>query len=107
MVWTLREEEHDSGSTRSEEEPTQVEEKPPRRPPTSVRTHPPIVPQPHEQDNKQKPTKGGVIMTLYCVPRYDTLWIRGTIHGQWEISLIYGGATHNFLYASLVSRREL
>jgi hypothetical protein len=75
------EEEHDSGSTSSEEEPTQAEEQPPRRPPTPTGTHPPVVPQPHEQANRQKPTKG-VIETLSGVPRYDTLRIRGTIQGQ-------------------------
>jgi hypothetical protein len=39
------EEEHDSGSTSSKE-------KPPRRPPTPAGTHPPVVPQPHEQANR-------------------------------------------------------
>jgi hypothetical protein len=38
---------------------------------------------------------------------YDTLQIRGTIQGQWEIDLIYGGATHKFNDASLVSRWEI
>jgi hypothetical protein len=40
------EEERDSGSINSEEESTQVEEKPPRIPPTPVGAHPPIVSQP-------------------------------------------------------------
>jgi hypothetical protein len=56
---------------------------------------------------RSTPTKGGVIVTLSSIPRYDTLWIRGTIQGQREISLIDGGATHNFIDASLVSRRAL
>jgi hypothetical protein len=55
---------------------------PPHRPLTLVGTHPPVVPQPHEQANRWKPTKGGVIATLSGVPRYDTLEIRGTIQGQ-------------------------
>jgi hypothetical protein len=101
------EEEHDSGSTSSEEEPTQEEEHPPRRPPPPTGTHPPVVPHPHEQANRRKPTKGGFIATLSGVPRYDTLRIRGTIQGQWEIALIDGGATHNFIDASLVSRQAL
>jgi hypothetical protein len=101
------EEEQDSGSTSSEEESTPVEEHPPRRSPTLVGSHPPVVPQPPEHANRRKPTKGGVIATLSGVPRYDTLCIRGIIQGQWEISLIDGGATHNFIDASLVSRQAL
>jgi hypothetical protein len=73
------EEEKDSGSTSLEEESTQAEEQPPHKPPTPAGAHPPVVPQPLEQANKRKPTKGGVIATLSGVPRYDTLWIRGTI----------------------------
>jgi hypothetical protein len=46
-------------------------------------------------------------VTLYGVPRYDTLRIRGIIQGKWAITLIDGGATHKFIYASLVSRRAL
>jgi hypothetical protein len=101
------EEEHDNGSTSLEEDLAQAKEQPPRRPLTPVGTHPPIVPQPPEQANRRKPTKGGVIATLSGVPRYDTLRIRGTIQGQWEIALIDGGATHNFINASLVSRHAL
>jgi hypothetical protein len=101
------EEEQDNGSTSSEEESTPLEEQPPRRPPTPTRSHPLVVPQSLEQANRRKPTKGGVIETLFGVPRYDTLCIRGIIEGQWEITLIDGGATHNFIDASLVSRRAL
>jgi len=100
-------EEHEIGSTSSEEELGQAEEQPPRRPPTPARTHPPVVPQPHDQANRRKPAKGGVIATLSGVPRYDTLRIKGTIQGQRAIALIDGGATHNFINASLVSRRAL
>jgi hypothetical protein len=46
-------------------------------------------------------------VTLCGVPRYDTLQIGGTIQGHQEIALIDGGATHNFIDASLVSRRAL
>jgi hypothetical protein len=101
------EEDKDSGSTSSEEESAPTEEQPPRRPLTPAKSHFPVVPQLPEQANKSKPTKGGVIATLSSVPRYDTLCIRGIIQGQWEIALIYGGATHNFIDASLVSRRAL
>jgi hypothetical protein len=38
------EEEHDSGSTSSEEDPTQAEEQPPYRPSTLAGTHPSVVP---------------------------------------------------------------
>jgi hypothetical protein len=85
----------------------QQRSKPPRRPPTPAGAHPPVVPQPPEQANRRKPAKGGVIATLSGVPRYDTLRIRGIIQGQWAITLIDGGATHNFIDASLVSRWAL
>jgi hypothetical protein len=49
------EEEEDSGSTSSEES-TQAEEQLPRRPPTTARAHPLVVPQPPKQANRQKPT---------------------------------------------------
>ena len=75
------EEEQDSGSTSSEEESAQAKEQPPRRPLTPAGTHPPVVPQPPEQANRWKPTKGGVIATLSGVPRCDTLRIKGTIQG--------------------------
>jgi hypothetical protein len=101
------EEEQDNRSTSSEEEPSQAEDHPPRRPPTPAGTHPIVAPQPPEQANRRKPTKGGVIATLSGVPKYDTLQIRGTIQGQRAIAQIDGGATHNFIDASLVSRRAL
>jgi hypothetical protein len=62
------EEEQDTGSTNSEEELSQAEEQPPRRPSTLTRTHPPVIPQPLKQANKRKPTKGGVIATLLVFP---------------------------------------
>jgi hypothetical protein len=77
-----KEEEKDNGSTSSKEDPSRAEEQPPRRPPTLAGTHPPVAPYPPEHANIQKPTKGGVIATLFGVSRYDTLLIRGTIQGQ-------------------------
>jgi hypothetical protein len=101
------EEEKNSRSTSSEEESTPTEEHPPCKPLTPVGAHPLVVPQPPEQANRRKPTKGGVIATLSGVPKYDTLCIIGIIQGQQAIALIDGGATHNFIDASLVSRRAL
>jgi hypothetical protein len=101
------EEEQDSGSTSSEEESGPIEEHLPHRPPTPTGAHSPVVPQPPEQANRRKPTKGGVIVTLFGVPRYDTLRIREIIQGKQAISLIDGGATHNFIDTSLVSRQAL
>jgi hypothetical protein len=71
--------EKDSGSIGLEEESTLIEEQPPRRPLTPTGAHPLVVPQPPEQANRRKPTKGGVIATLSGVPRYDTLRIKGII----------------------------
>jgi hypothetical protein len=85
------EEEQNCGSTSSEEEPSQAEEQPPRRPPTPGGTHPPVAPHPPEQANVRKPSKGRVKETLYGVPRYDTLWIRGTIQGQRQSPLLMVG----------------
>jgi hypothetical protein len=93
------EEEQDSRSTSSEEESAPAKEQPPRRPLTPAGAHPPVVPQPPEHANRRKPTKGGVIATLFGVPGYDTLRIRGIIQGQRAIALIDGGATHNFIDA--------
>ena len=76
------EEEKDNGSTSSEEESAPAEEQLPRRPPTPAGAHPPVVPQLPEQANRKKPAKGGVMVTLFGVPRYDTLRIREIIQGQ-------------------------
>jgi hypothetical protein len=101
------EEEQDSGSTSSEEDLAPAEEKPSRRPLTPTGAHPTVVPQPPEQANRRKLAKGGVIATLSGVPRYDALCIIGIIQGQRAIALIDGGATHNFIDASIVSRQTL
>jgi hypothetical protein len=51
--------------------------------------------------------KGGTIATLSGVPRYNTLKLKGLIHGQCMTTLVDGGATHNFINASLVAKRGL
>jgi hypothetical protein len=53
------------------------------------------------------PVKGGTIATLSGVPRYDTIRLKGLIQGQRITTLVDGGATHNFVDASLVARRGL
>jgi hypothetical protein len=47
--------EQDSGSTSSEEEPSQAEEQPPRRPLTPVGAQPSVVPQPRGKANRRAP----------------------------------------------------
>jgi hypothetical protein len=51
--------------------------------------------------------KGGTIATLSRVPMYNTLRLKGLIQGQRMTTLFDGGATHNFIDASLVARRGL
>jgi hypothetical protein len=51
--------------------------------------------------------KGGSITTLFGVPRYNTLKLKGLVQGQCMTTLVDGGATHNFIDVSLVSRRGL
>jgi hypothetical protein len=51
--------------------------------------------------------KGGTIATLSGVPRYNTLRLKDLVQGQRMNALIDGGATHNFIDASLVARRGL
>jgi hypothetical protein len=71
----------DSESTSSEEEPSHAEEQPPHRLPTPIGAQSMVELQPHEKAKRRAPTKGGVIVTLSGVPRYDTLKIRGSIQG--------------------------
>ena len=47
------------------------------------------------------------IATLSGVPRFHTLRLKGSIHGQKVTVLVDGGATHNFIYAALVQRGKL
>jgi hypothetical protein len=51
--------------------------------------------------------KGGTIATLSGVPRYNTLRFKGLVQGQRITALVDGGATRNFIDASLVARRGL
>jgi hypothetical protein len=51
--------------------------------------------------------KGGTIGTLSGVPKYNTLRLKGLVQGKHMKTLVYGGATHNFIDASLVARRGL
>jgi hypothetical protein len=51
--------------------------------------------------------KGGTIATLFGVPRYNTLMLKVLIKGQRMTVLVDGGATHNFIDASLVAQRGL
>jgi hypothetical protein len=51
--------------------------------------------------------KGGTIATLSGIPRYNTLRLKGLVQGQHMTTLVYGGASHNFLDAFLVARRGL
>ena len=41
------------------------------------------------------------------MPRFHTLRLKGNIQGQKVTILVDGGATHNFIYATLVERRKL
>ena len=51
--------------------------------------------------------KGRTIETLSRVPRYNTLRLKGLIQRKHMTMLVDGGATHNFIDASLVARRGL
>jgi hypothetical protein len=63
--------------------------------------------QPKEETKPRREVKGGTIATLSGVPRYNTLRLKGLVQGQRMIALVDGGATHNFIDASLVARRGL
>jgi hypothetical protein len=63
--------------------------------------------QPKEEAKPRREVKGGTIATLLGVPRYNTLRLKGLIQGQRMTTLVDGGATHNFIDASLVDRRGL
>jgi hypothetical protein len=51
--------------------------------------------------------KGRTITSLFRVPKYNTLKLKGLIQKQCMTTLVDGGATHNFIYASLVAWRGL
>jgi hypothetical protein len=63
--------------------------------------------QPKDETKPCREVKGGTIATLSRVPRYNTLRLKGLVHGKHMTALVDGGATHNFIDASLVSRRGL
>jgi len=58
-----------------------------------------------EQDNEVHDIeeKGGNIASLSGIPRFHTFRMRGVIQGQRVIVLVDGGASHNFIDATLVS----
>jgi len=55
----------------------------------------------------QEGFKEVTIATLSGVPRYYTFRIRAILQGQRVISLIDGGATHDFIDTTLVARRHI
>jgi predicted aspartyl protease len=63
--------------------------------------------QPKEETKPHREVKGGTIVTLSGVPRYNTLRLKGLVHGQCMTALVDGGATRNFIDVSLVARRGL
>ena len=50
---------------------------------------------------------GGALVALRGVPKYLTLRVRGTVHGQGVSVLVDNGATHNFIDAQMVERRGI
>jgi len=52
------------------------------------------------------PTRGA-LAALQGVPKYLTLRVRGTVHGQRVSVLVDSGATHNFIDAQMVERRDI
>jgi hypothetical protein len=83
----------------SEIETTHEPEQQPKKPQIPARA------QPKEEAKPHREVKGGTIATLSRVPRYNTLRLKGLVQGQRVTSLVDGGATHNFIDASLVARR--
>jgi hypothetical protein len=85
----------------SETETIHEPEQQPKKPQIPARA------QPKEEAKPRREVKGGTIATLSGVPRYNTLRLKGLIQGQRMTTLVDGGATHNFIDASLVARRGL
>ena len=50
---------------------------------------------------------GGALAALRGVPKYLTLCVRGTVHGQRISVLVDSGATHNFIDAQIVEQRGI
>jgi hypothetical protein len=98
------EEEEDIGAQEendSEDETTHGPEKQPKKPQI------PVGAPTKEETRPRREVKGGTIATLSRVPRYNTLRLKGLVQGQPMTALVDGGATHNFIDASLVARRGL
>jgi hypothetical protein len=85
----------------SETETTHEPEQQPKKPKIPGRA------KPQEEAKPRREVKGGTIATLSGVPRYNTLRLKGLVQGQRMTALVDGGATHNFIDASLVARRGL
>jgi hypothetical protein len=51
--------------------------------------------------------KGGTIETLSGVPKFNTIKLKGLVQGKHITTLVDGGATHNFIDATLVAKRGL
>jgi hypothetical protein len=85
----------------SETDTTHEPEQKPKKPQIPVRT------QPQEEAKPRREVKGGTIATLSGIPRYNTLRLKGLVQGKCMTALVYGGATHNCIDASLVARRGL
>jgi hypothetical protein len=62
---------------------------------------------PHIKLTTLEIAKGGTIATLSEVPRYNTIRLKGFIHGQRITTLVDSGATHNFIDATLVAQSGL
>jgi hypothetical protein len=85
----------------SEDETTHEPKRQPKKPriPTEA--------QPKEETKPCREVKGGTIATLQGVPRHNNLRLKDLAQRQHMTSLVDSGATHNFIDASLVSRRVL
>jgi hypothetical protein len=82
-------------------ETTHEPEQQPKKPQIPARV------KPQEEAKPRREVKGGTIATLLGVPRYNTLRLKGLVQGKRMTALVDGGATHNFIDASLVARRGL
>jgi hypothetical protein len=64
--------------------------------------------QPHnEGESPREEPKKVVIATLSGVPKYYTSRIKGVVQGHRITTLIDGGATHNFIVATLVDMKGI
>lgn len=65
---------------------------------------PPPLPQ---QGEASLASLGGVLASSCGIPKFLTLRIRGTVHGQRTFVLVDSRATHNFIDKQLVDTRDL